>query len=301
MTINKRIGGLTKQRKKHDSCRFCNTSRSHPWLRLMDKDACSPFWSWVSNAVLPLFWTGREQKQTYRHTGIVWRLNQQHMEIMDDKVILRLQRTVVTLSSAPAIHDNQLMARDKSVLGHSQLSTWCSCRKSSVQYTFPAQVWNSSFFSFKCNWKFHTLANRYPIFRHPIDRNRTTWQYWNIMEYLRNTPSNTQCLAALLKAVLTAVACASGWFRQSQRPDQVALSKSVDHDMLDNAESARGPQCAHKCKWLSNGDNHCPNSLDPVHHAPAIDVNKRKRIKIPPCAHNSPHFGKCFQYKARST
>ena len=45
------------------------------------------------------------------------------MEIMDDKVILRLQRTVVTLSSAPAIHDNQLMARDKSVLGHSQLST----------------------------------------------------------------------------------------------------------------------------------------------------------------------------------
>ena len=61
------------------------------------------------------------------------------MGIMDDKVILRLQRTVVTLSSAPAIHDNQLMAHDKSVSFWAILSSALDALVGSHLYSIPSQ------------------------------------------------------------------------------------------------------------------------------------------------------------------
>ena len=61
------------------------------------------------------------------------------MGIMDDNVILRLQRTVVTLSNAPAILDNQLMARDKSVSFWAILSSALDALVGSHLYSIPSQ------------------------------------------------------------------------------------------------------------------------------------------------------------------
>ena len=71
------------------------------------------------------------------------------------------------------------------LLSHSQLSTWCSCRKSSVQYTFPALYetppnlgsTSTSIPHFSSN----TISKPMPHFETP-DRNRTTW-HWISIKY----------------------------------------------------------------------------------------------------------------------
>ena len=109
--MDKCIGGLTINRGIRRTCRFCNTSRSHQWLRLMDKDACFPFWS-SANAVLPPFLNEGQKPNIIRDGMAVWRwrLDQQHPGRMDDNLLLRPlrpQRTVVTLSIAQSMTINK--------------------------------------------------------------------------------------------------------------------------------------------------------------------------------------------------